>query len=220
MNLSNLLAWLFSIFIFVALIVPFLACEQDCPTKPDEVTGDYIFVERIIITNAVVLAGDSTGIEIRCVEPAMFYDFYPEKKILEYSLGPEIPVNNDLKVIFGDKNFSFPPAGCGGGTIFLTPIYYLTTVWARDGSLRINEFDDFSGRVGIVYPPLNEEILLEPGDTYKKVCEKTKWIKFNRFEGGTFIPDSALVKYIDRVTVKNWGFAPRNKIVWKDFTSP
>jgi hypothetical protein len=125
MNITNLSLRFLSLFALV-LIIPFEACEQGCPTSPTEVTGDHIFVERIIITDAVVLAGDSTMVRGRCVEPSLFYDFYPDEKRLEYQIGPigkDIPANNDLKVILGDKHFYLPPyAGCGGGTISLSPI--------------------------------------------------------------------------------------------------
>ncbi|KAA0231207.1 hypothetical protein EDS67_03910 [candidate division KSB1 bacterium] len=184
--------------------------------QSDEITGNYIFVERVIITDAVVLAGDSTRVRPSCFEPSLFYDFYPEEKVLEYSLGPEMPVNKDLELVFGDKHFYLPPyAGCGGGSILLTPVYYLHPIVALDGSMIINEFDKTSGRIGISYSPQTSEILLNPSETFQETFENIRWVRFSRFDGGAFISDSALVKYVDRVVVKNWGFAPRNKIVRK-----
>ncbi len=134
----------------------------------------------------------------------------------------KFPVNNDLKVILGDKHFYFPRAGCGGGPIYLTPSYFLISIWSQDGSMVIAELDEASGLVAINYLPLTSNFLLKlkPGETFQKIFEDTRWVKFDIDVGGRPVPDSALVKYIDRVTITNWGFAPRNKISWKDFTSP
>ncbi len=82
--------------------------------------------------------------------------------------------------------------------------------------MSINEFNSASGLVGISYPSLvKTEILLWPEESFQEVLERTQWVKFESNVGGIFVADSALVKYVDAITVKNWGFAPKNKIIRK-----
>ncbi|MEK7264315.1 MAG: hypothetical protein AAB071_07390 [Bacteroidota bacterium] len=200
--------------VFITLIcfsIFLLSCKKENVSQYQNDIGNYIFVERLIVTDAVLLDGDSTKIRPQCVEPSMFYSFDVLNQVLKYKSGENetLPITKELKMIFGDKQVLLAPfAGCNGGSIWLTPIYYLP-LWI-DNSLAVVELlsnRGNEGTVGLKIEGIPNEIILSPDSIFTHVSTHIEFIE--QIDG-----DTATLQFKDSLVIKNFGSQPKEKVFW------
>jgi hypothetical protein len=169
-------------------------------------SGEYILLERTVITDAVLVKGDPGLIPVIAVEPSMYIYYDSTSRTLTYRAGERnrLPINSDLKLIFADSHFFLPPlAGAGGGTMWLTPMYFFPHY--LDTSLVVIELGD-SGLVGIGLSGRPTELLLSPGERFIQVTTHIDTVI--QFDGNL-----ALLEFTDSLTIKNWGFHLNSNVI-------
>ena len=175
--------------------------------EPQKAAGEYLFVERIILTDATLLRGDSSRVRPPAVEPGMFYTFDSTTRSLNYRSGQAamFPITNELSIVAGDKHFFLPPlAGAGGGTITLTPVYYLP-LWI-DPTWQLSA-STLGGQVEIQTSASALTLYLSPGSSFSTVITRVDSVRMN---GG----GCALLEYHDSITIKNHGKVSKAQIKW------
>ncbi len=186
----------------MSFLIP--ACSNE--TVEPQLLGEYIFLERTIITTAIIIEADSSPIPVLCVEPSMFYTFDTAAQTLTYRSGMSnaLPITQELKLIVGDNHFYLAPlAGCNGGTIWLTPIYFLP-LWI-DPTFQVIEMS--AERVGMWLEGVETEILLAPGEAFSQVT--TRLDSVLQVSGNW-----ATLEYTDSVSLTNFGPQPKENVIW------
>jgi len=194
-SLAVLLSW-------CAILV---SCQEDL--EEGQTSGEYILLERTVITDAVLVQGDPDLIPVIAIEPAMYIDYDSTSRTLTYRAGEQdrLPINSDLELIFADSHFFLPPlAGAGGGIMWLTPMYFLPHY--LDTSVVVLEIGD-SGLVGIGLFSGSPELLLSSGESFVQVTTHTDTVL--QFDGNL-----ALLEFTDSLTIKNWGFHLKSNVIW------
>jgi len=201
-------------FFYLALltgIIAFLSgCGKcKCPVKSEEITGDYIFLEKAILTSAEVIEGDSSKISIICVEPFIFYTFSDSTKELIYQTGPdgELPINKDLLLVYGRYNEYRPYAGTGA-FIDLIPVYFVRPGYL-DATLQLDGIRD-DGTVELTINDESPSLCLPPDSSIQMLEER--FGKVIQTDG-----DSALLRYTDKILIWNHGLAPIEKIKFESW---
>jgi hypothetical protein len=191
-----------------ALVVVCLLSGSSCTNETVEPfsLGEYVFLERTVITTATLVDGDSSGIPVLCVEPSMFYTFDSTTHTLTYRSGEAaaLPITQELKIIMADNHFYLAPlAGCNGGTIWLIPIYYLP-MWITP-TFRVLEMSPEI--VGLYLEGVETEILLAPGEIFVHVS--TRLDSVLQVSGNW-----ATLRYTDSSTIINFGMQPKENVIW------
>ena len=189
------------------LSIALLSCKDDSSVVQSSNLGDYLFVERIILTDATLLRGDPSMINPLAVDPSMYYTFDSRARTLSYRSGEssKLLVTAELKLIFGDEHFWLPPlAGAGGGLIYLTPMYYASE-W-MDPTLRVNAIgaDD------------KVEIYTSHSPTGIYLAVDSSWTRtITRIDSVLQINGPwAILEYHDSITITNHGRQPKENVTW------
>jgi hypothetical protein len=215
------------------LAVLVLSCKDDGVIQPEPL-GDYLFVERTIITDATLLRGDPAWIPIRVIEPSIRYTFDEQSRTLSYRAGENtrLPINQDLKLIFADEHYLLLPHLISeqafkkynsdnngpsdttrdftiGAEFWLTPVFFPPHY--IDPSLTVQEIGT-DGLVGIVISGVFPEILLRPDSTYVRVTTRIDSVfQLDR--------NWALFEFKDSLIIKNHGFQPKQNVVWNPLSN-
>ena len=84
---------------FLYVIVGFTVLSISCDDSTNETSGNYIFLETIIITSSKEIAGECAPDDIALYSTE--YEFNEEEKSLTYWLRDKFEVNNSLVVVYG-----------------------------------------------------------------------------------------------------------------------
>jgi hypothetical protein len=220
------------------LAVSTMSCKDNSSVAPEEL-GNYIFVERTIITDATLIRGDPSWIPVRVIEPTIRYTFDSQTQTLSYRAGENtrLPINADLKLIFADEHYLLLPhllsgqgfmknssddfdRGCVdttrdvtiGAEFWLTPVYF--SPHFIDPSVVVQEIGN-QGLVGIVLSGVSPQILLRPDSTYIRVTTRIDSVLQSGGGSGTW----ALFEFKDSLTIKNHGFQPKRNVIWNPMSN-
>ena len=190
------------------LLTSFLSCKDDSAVIQSSSLGDYLFVERVIHTDATLLRGDPSMINPLAVDPSMYYTFEAETRTLSYRSGEsaKLPITADLKLIFADAHYWLPPlAGAGGGTIYLTPMYY-GSGW-MDPTLHVASIAA-DGKVEIATSDSPTGIYLAIDSSWTRTITRVDSVlQIN----GLW----ALLEYYDSIRITNHGRQPKENVIWR-----
>lgn len=194
----------------IFLMLVFISCDKDCNPIQSNPPSELLFVEKLVFTKGELIHGDSTKIKILHVEPGMFYNFDPQKRLLEYTSGESsrVPINDDLLVLFASTHIWFPPDQAGS-SVWMIPVYYR-------GAYYIEPDLSFFGlqNDGAIELLINNEY----PTTVLPIDSQITTTSF-RFKTHVQIDgDTALIKLTDVVTVRNHGFLLTNQIKWTNLT--
>jgi hypothetical protein len=214
--------------VFVLILSTLLSCKDD-GVEVVEPLGDYIFVERTVITDATLLRGDPSWVLIQVVEPSMFYTFDPASRTLSCR-GVRLPINADLKLIFADEYYQLLPHVLSertlmrqqdhflsnentdtslyitiGAHFWLTPVYF--TPHYIDPSVAVDAIGD-NGLVAITMSGVSPQIVLRPDSVFVKVTNRVDSVM--QFGGGS--GNWAVFEFKDSLTIKNYGFQPKQNV--------
>lgn len=206
----------FNLFILsLTLFVVFEGCKKDCSTIGPETSVEFIFIERTINTTGEIIEMDTTKfINIRTVEPSMFYSFDQENRILEYRSGvrDRVPIIDELIVWIASNHYWDPPDQMGL-YVQMFPIYYEGTHYIDDKLSYGGILND--GTVELSFNDSTIAFYLSIDSVVTR--KKFRYKKVPLAGGDPMAPiDSALIKLTDEVKIVNHGYLNKNQVIWKN----
>lgn len=194
--------------IFMMLI--FISCDKDCNPVQSAPPSKFLFVEKLASTTGELISGDSTQITILTFEPGMFYNFDPQKRLLEYTSGEpsRVPINNDLLVLFASTHVWFPPDEAGS-SVGLIPVYYRGTFYIESDLSFFGLRND-----GAIELLINNQYPTTVLPIDSQITRTSFKFKTHLQTNG----DTALIKLTDVITVHNHGYLLTDQIKWTNLT--
>lgn len=224
-----------SSFAVCMLLLVFNISCKDNGSVETEPLGNYIFVERTIITDATLLRGDPSWIPVVVIEPSIRYTFDSQTKTLSGSA--KLPINQDLQLIFGDRHFYLLPhlptgkQSLGnkrhtlshaladtawditiGALFWLTPMYFFPHY--IDPSTVVTEIGS-NGLVGMVLSGVSPQLNLRPDSVYIRVTTRIDSV----LQSGGGSGNWAVFEFKDSLTIRNYGFQPKEKVIWNPMSN-
>ncbi len=131
--------------IMLAILLLILDCSSDSTSSAEEeIEGDYLFVEMVIISYARQISGNCEP-EEPLGHTGIQYEYDPNTRTLNYRAGPLFPVNEQLQMVFAERQFFEPPTLAGGGDrTEVIPVYFIPDQLTRKTYLEGADSNDVS----------------------------------------------------------------------------
>lgn len=187
----------------LALIGLVWNCSSDS-TSPDEaeIDGEFLFVEMWIFTYAIDISGDCEPVGPVGHGGNAIYEYIPYEKTLRYIAGKEFPINEQLSMVFAQRQFFVPPSLAGGGDFtWIIPVYFIGDQLTKEAY--VEGFNDSYVSLNINLRHFKQGIIVPTDSTFIKV---TKVI-----ENGS--GSNCVWEWTDSLIVRNYGFIPKKNII-------
>jgi len=189
--------------LYMSLIILFLLwnCSSDStsPAEP-EIEGEYLFVEMVFFSYAKQISGNCeqgpvghTGIQ---------YEYDTNTQTLNYRAGPEFPINDQLLMVFAQRQFFVPYSILGGGDLtHVIPVYFIPDQLTRETYVEGADSMNVSLNIHLKYSFVSVDLPVD--STFHQV--------FKTVTEGPGI--DCVWEYTDSLIIRNYGLNPKKNIV-------